>query len=384
MSYILLFLGTFFSSFFFLGALVFAQPIVDTLVVAEQQIYLPDYPNAYNPSILRIPGGFLLSFRYTPNCKTKPYISYIGLVELDQAFHPISEPQLVHVRRRTDRIPSQAEDARLFLFRDKIYLIYNDNRDVKNPGVKQRRDIFITELYKNGSTYFTKRAIKLISEDDYSQQNWQKNWVPIIWNEELLISYTLDPHKVLKVDLITGKCVTYTSTAPEILWNYGSLRGSSTPCVLEDEYFGFFHSSRPLTSDASSGAILHHYFAGAYTFLKDPPFSLTRVSKYPIAGPGFYTHNTEKLVIFPGGFVIEGDFVYLVYGKDDREMWVATIPLVTLLESLVPVKLAEAPTRNENSLFQDESSSLLEEETYSTSKLPNERSLSPNSHSPSF
>ena len=77
---------------------------------------------------------------------------------------------------------------------------------------------------------------------------------------------------------------------------------------------------------------------GAYTFSADPPFAITSYTKKPIVGEGFYTDsNYYKRVIFPGGFVVSDSVIYLAYGKDDSEIWIATIDKAALKKALMPV-----------------------------------------------
>jgi predicted GH43/DUF377 family glycosyl hydrolase len=81
-----------------------------------------------------------------------------------------------------------------------------------------------------------------------------------------------------------------------------------------------------MASAASRGKKQWHYFMGAYTFAAKPPFEVTHISKLPIVARGFYTNSSYyKKVIFPGGFVVEGDYFYVAYSKDDQEMWIAKI-----------------------------------------------------------
>jgi len=78
---------------------------------------------------------------------------------------------------------------------------------------------------------------------------------------------------------------------------------------------------------------------GAYTFSATPPFGLKKISPEPIMHPEFYTYSHfSKRVIYPGGFVVEGEKLYLSYGKDDCEVWIATIDVAELKKSLVNVK----------------------------------------------
>lgn len=81
-----------------------------------------------------------------------------------------------------------------------------------------------------------------------------------------------------------------------------------------------------------------HYYMGAYNFSSKPPFEVTKVSQTFIDGPGFYTYSSyEKRVIYPAGFVREGDLLHVSYGKDDCEMWIATIDFAELKNSMVNV-----------------------------------------------
>lgn len=45
----------------------------------------------------------------------------------------------------------------------------------------------------------------------------------------------------------------------------------------------------------------------------------------------------RKRVIFPSGFVVSGDVIYVSYGKDDLEIWIASIDKKRLQDCLVPV-----------------------------------------------
>jgi predicted GH43/DUF377 family glycosyl hydrolase len=78
---------------------------------------------------------------------------------------------------------------------------------------------------------------------------------------------------------------------------------------------------------------------GACTFSASPPFELTKMTAKPIIGPDFYTASyLEKRVIFPGGFVDAGDLIYIAYGKDDCEIWIATLDKKELKKALIPIQ----------------------------------------------
>jgi len=310
------------------------------LVIAATRIYLEDFPDAWNPSIIQVDDGFLMCFRYSPDQDYQPWLSYIGIVLLDDAFQPISKPELLATRLKNSKTPSQAEDARIFRYQDRIFLIYNDNVDIVYPGLSDRRDIFIAELLYANDHFTLSPPLKLVYEEKYNSQLWQKNWVPFEKDGALLLSYSINPHEVLFVNLKTGVCYPCYETSPPIRWDFGTLRGSSPALLVDGEYLSFFHSGIITYSPSSWGLDLWHYFMGAYTFSAEPPFEITGMSPVPIIGEGFYTpSNCSKRVIFPGGFVVADPFIYIAYGKDDREIWIATIDKAMLKNSMVPIAL---------------------------------------------
>jgi predicted GH43/DUF377 family glycosyl hydrolase len=116
------------------------------------------------------------------------------------------------------------------------------------------------------------------------------------------------------------------------------VRGGTPALLVDGEYLAFSHSVMRVKSNASKGILRKHYFIGAYTFSKDPPFHLLTASTDPIVGKEFYTQKKQRMhVIFPGGFVDDGPYLYVVYGKDDKEMWVATIDKEQLKASMKPI-----------------------------------------------
>lgn len=295
------------------------------IITATKRIYFEKYADAYNPSILKVDGGFLMSFRYSPERYTKGWESFIYVVKLNENLDPISEPQVLDCRFGNP-IPSQSEDARLFSYRNKIYLIYNDNEEEVWYNYDQRRDMYMAELKQDGDSYCLERPIKLKHGKNYPGVKAEKNWVPFEWNDQLFITYTINPHEVLLPDLATGICHPIFETSSYMNWIYGPLRGSAPPQLVDGEYLSFFHSSCYCKSPASKGEMVWHYFIGAYTFAANPPFELTRMTPFPLVTKGFYTYLIYwKRVIFPGGFAVSGNNIYLAYGKDDWEIWIATI-----------------------------------------------------------
>lgn len=194
----------------------------------------------------------------------------------------------------------------------------------------------------------------------------QKNWSPFVANRTSLLFVTsTDPHRIVtsvpvenKPGKSFGKTVALTNTFPSKnkLWKHGELRGG-TPAVLignGDRYLSFFHSSN---DPPNAGDVLKTYVMGAYTFCARPPHRVLGLSRLPLVHESMYTGPWTDLptsyyhidyVVFPMSFVItdaqptsaQGDgrqLLYLTYGKQDNQGWVAVLDYRQLLDSLVVV-----------------------------------------------
>lgn len=306
------------------------------IVIATKQLLFEDFPDSYNPSILKVDEGILMCFRYCPDRYSDPWLSYIGIVLLDKTFEPISKPQLISTRTKNSKTKSQSEDARLFSYRGRIFLIYNDNMEVNDTSYTDRRDMHIVELFKKGDQYSASAPLRLLHQE--KSYLWTKNWAPFEWNGKLLISYTVNPHEILYANLLNGDCYSCYEIPANTEWQFGEVREGSPAQLVDGEFLAFFHSGTVLSSYASWGWNLWHYFMGAYTFSPEPPFAMTSYTPLPIVARGFYTQsNHEKRVIFPGGFVVMDPYIYVAYGKDDYEIWIATIDKAELKKALRPL-----------------------------------------------
>lgn len=303
-----------------------------------KKIDLEGFPNAFNPSIIKIDSGFLLVFRNTPEPILKPWISHIGYVLLNESLDIISEPELLDTRMNYNITPSQSEDARIFMQNNRIYLVYNDNQEVVNTSIKDRRDMYIAELVSLGGQYVLLPAVRLFHEKKLALRTWEKNWIPFVWNDTIMLSYSINPHEVLDINLELGECITSYITSSIIDWKWGSLRGGTPALLVDGEYLAFFHTSKEQISEAADNKTMWHYYMGAYTFSANPPFEVTQISSIPIIDKTFYTvSDSPKRVIYPGGYAVSGSTIYLAYGKDDQEVWIAVIDKDKLKKTLQPV-----------------------------------------------
>lgn len=124
------------------------------------------------------------------------------------------------------------------------------------------------------------------------------------------------------------------SVMTNFCWNYGEVRGGTPALLVGDEYMGFFHSNR-----GYQGALMNTYWLGFYSFSSKPPFVLTRFSKFPIVskemGEGWTYRFSMDYCIFPVSFRFDEDYIYVSYGKNEKEGWVVKLDRKKLLANAV-------------------------------------------------
>jgi predicted GH43/DUF377 family glycosyl hydrolase len=316
-------------------------------ILEVKQVIIPQYPHAFNPSIIRWKGSLLMSFRVIPNPK-QSFTSWLGIVWLNENFEPISEPQQLITRNPASQVPSRAEDGRLITVNDKLYLIYSDNENliISKGGFR----VYIAELDFDGKRFYIKhrssiKYIERLSEFPGNNINRrEKNWTPFSYKNRLLLAYSLHPHTILEPQLGTNSAVIISSSINnKISWSFGELRGGTCALLDSDHYLGFFHSACKMATVHSQHKEVLHYFMGAYKFRAQPPFNITHISPEPIIGKKFYS-GTEYTpywhpvrAIFPCGLIYDEKYIWIAYGRQDHEMWITKLDKEQLYKSLIKI-----------------------------------------------
>lgn len=317
------------------------ESLAQDFVLETKKIEIPGHPFAFNPSIIRWRGQLLMSFRIIPDAKHK-YDCQLGLVFLNEDFEPISTPQLLNLRDEYAVAPCRAEDARLIALGERLLMVYDDNTEIKLSKGGFR--LYVAELYYDSEHFIVDNIEALKYYEGESREIREKAWVPFDYNGHLLLAYSINPHKIFYPRLDGSEtCDTVATTQAALDWDFGELRGGTPALLHNGQYLAFFHSSIKMTSLNSFGEERLHYFMGAYTFSKDPPFAITAISPEPIIGKHFYTgieykHYFKPIrCVFPCGYISNRDYIWIAYGRDDHECWIAKLDKKRLLESLIPV-----------------------------------------------
>lgn len=307
---------------------------IPSFVLETKKIEIPGYPDAFNASIVPWQDAYLMSFRIIPDRKSS-FTTYTGLIWLNDDFEPIAEPQILDFRRGLNT-PSRAADARLIKVGERLYIVYEDNTDLKITRGGFR--VYVGEIHQEGDRFTVENIHCLSKFPGANPDKREKSWVPFDYQGTLLLAYTLEPHRIFRPHF--EECFAYSITDTALNWEYGIVRGGTPALEVDGQYLSFFHSVQEMETVHSRNQKSLHYFMGAYTFNLQPPFKIERISCEPIIAKGFYRHSGfapfwhPVRAIFPCGYVVQGDYLWVAYGREDHEIWVIKLDKKGLLASL--------------------------------------------------
>ena len=314
--------------------------VIDTRLLEIEGL---PFTGAYNPSIEKVGTRYLITFRIDDIGQ-----ALIGTVLYDKDFMQKSSPKFFDFG--DSLLP---HDSRLFYFNKQLVCLYSHaffkNLKSINPafsppwhlltGIRQ------TLVLLDHNIQINKRIELLYGEP------FEKNWTPFSCKDKkgknnLYFIYKFNPHQVLHLNedgQITKIIGPSSVPVLEELWEqkWGKIRGGTPAKLIDDEYLTFFHSFFSVDNK-------RFYVFGALTFEKHPPFSVTKISKYPIIFHECYSATNRfakpwgetniKYVIFPGGFVtrnVQGrDVFILACGENDRAIRIVTLDKNKLMLSL--------------------------------------------------
>lgn len=312
---------------------ILEQSLSNTCIVNTQQIKIPGYPNAYNPSLIPYKGGYLLSFRFKSRCPKevennfRTDVSFVGVARLDKKFK-VSERtiQLLNIVSYSPKFSLTAEDARLLSVGNRIFIFFNDLPLLPAAG---QFAMYFGEITEEQGVFVLKERAKPLNYP-YAIQI-EKNWSPFSSGDRLYLIYSDQPRIILAVDLNTGTCQEVTRTNLNWNWNLGEIRGGTPAYLVNDTFLTFFHSCFP--AKISKGRA---YVMGAYTFDKDPPFSPRTMTPRPLGDLTDYTQDNDSKVVFPGGMVVQDHLIHVAWGKADKQIYITTFNREKLLDSMEP------------------------------------------------
>jgi hypothetical protein len=262
-------------------------------------------------------------------------------------------------------------DIRVFLYSNHQHVVYSIQR---KGHLTQFHYAALHHDPISDSIYVDNRT-EIIIEHEVGRRD-QKNWTPFTYSLQtttngaayniLLFIYSMYPHRIVNVNetiyagLMKANTVCSTKAIPpntgldtspadkaadvSSVWSWGEPRGGTQAELVDTpygrKYLTFFHSSGRFAV-----RYLQTYYMGAYLFDPEPPFAISHISPDPIAPNEFYNESfggwayKRRLdyIIFPMGYIIRGDTIYVTCGKNDRAGWVVTLNKTALITSLKPL-----------------------------------------------
>jgi hypothetical protein len=149
----------------------------------------------------------------------------------------------------------------------------------------------------------------------------EKNWLPFVHNDRLLLLYASDPTIVLEPDLDSGRCREVHFEEPAL--NFDRYRGSAPLIPYGERYLYTIHE----TSYLDNRRIYLHRFVEM-----DRQFRITRVSRL------FHVWHTG--VEFNCGMCLNhaGDALLMTFSYEEQQSWLLNVPLAEVERLLLPVE----------------------------------------------
>jgi predicted GH43/DUF377 family glycosyl hydrolase len=289
----------------------------------------------FNPSLVTLGNGQKLALIRRNQIPPVPGVSTIWSVPVDDDLTPTGQPTLLIALGEDPR--GVAIGNRLFVF----YVVIDRDATGRITGSSMKLaefDVASTSPRPLGVYGLPRNPT---GNPDLVGVTWEKNWVPFVTPEQhIALIYSHTPWTVLVLDVSvpgsTPKLVT-AYRGDDLAWNYGQIRGGSTPVRYDDEHLiTFFHSCQVIGSR-------NVYMVGACVFRNEPPYSPRLITCEPLlVAP--YRSTVARFgwpvlasVIFPVGLDHSTDAFRLLCGLDDGEIGMFSIFPQELADRLSPL-----------------------------------------------
>jgi len=274
-------------------------------------------PHHYNPGLIERVDGLWMAYRDQDEHRD----SRIGICRLaGDEVHP-EENREVKLPDHFGRL-EQREDPRLFWFRGEVwmnYVAWNRKRCAAMAIVRLSEDWEVIE------------ELTTTWGSNWDLNVFQKNWAFFDRPEGLTMIYYVSPaHEVVRVDEV-GRGTDHIREKG-VQWAWGLPRGGTPPVLVEGLYWTFFHS-RLFTSGHR-----FRYFAGAYAFSPEQPFTPVKMTGRPLFAASDEDPNisTLPLAVFPCGAVHRSGEWWVSIGVNDTRCAIVRVGHQELLKRMVP------------------------------------------------
>lgn len=258
--------------------------------------------NWCNCSFIEFEGKKILVYRM----EAKPFCvsTKLAICELDDDLQPKENTSIIlnlHSNLMNFGKGFHVEDPRLFIYKKELYLSYTDGYQMGQAKIDKQ----------------TLQAIESFYIDKPEKDRTEKNWTFFESRGELYAVYDTQKQTIFKMN---GQEFEKKYETPfETIWDYGELRGGTSPVRAGNYFLSFFHSSKMVRR---RGRDTKQYFMGAYLFESKPPFKVVKISKEPFLSGTEMSENIPRFnnkifVVFPGSVIRKKDSWLVSYGDND-------------------------------------------------------------------
>lgn len=274
-------------------------PVTPSRIIRfDQKNLAPEAPGLrFNPSIIESGDGYLFCWRHGwAGCN-------VWAIRLDRQFQPAGRAKqlnLFHPGASLGR-----EDPRWFRHKGKLHLWF--------IGVVagRRRSVHTNVLFARINEQTLETEDKFLPHYT-ARQVWEKNWPFWDYQNELYATYSISPHRILKIE--SNRATLAYEESSRLPWRAGPLRGGASPVLLDGEMWHWFHGFTEHNGR-------RRYNVGAYTTESRPPFRITRITPEPIDVADPKTQPPDRNyadVLFCCGSLKVGNQWVLSHGVHDR------------------------------------------------------------------
>ncbi|AVP87349.1 hypothetical protein phytr_3980 [Candidatus Phycorickettsia trachydisci] len=326
-----------------------------------------EYTNGYNGSFIKYRESYLMAYRYDGIKKLREkrhrgsifkknqvqldrrikFNSDINIVLLDKDFKPISRAISFAMNSRDRQIQTfSIEDPRIFTFKDKIYVIYNQHSFSSfKKELGPSRGMYLSEIAIENNNIKIINNLRLFFPENVA--NIEKNWAPIVHNNELYFVYSVIPNLVLlKPNLKTGECKTFSVTkipVQNFTKYYGNKKDNNTSNIhlgsilvqiSNNSYISFLHTRLYDQNKKPQ----YYIIPAIYKWESDNKLYLEKIGQDPILAP-FAQRSFVKLhssigATFPSGLFLDNNDLFVTLGINDCDTSILKLDKNRFLSSI--------------------------------------------------
>jgi predicted GH43/DUF377 family glycosyl hydrolase len=301
-------------------------------------------PYVFNPALTLFKGSRLMCYRVVIDGRRR-----FAICRLDAKLDVIPG-SIVPLSDELGTPETWLADPRFVAVADRLFVHFNTGARRNEPN-----SIYLVEI--DPDTLAGKSPARPLVLDTKRQLH-EKNWMLFSQGEELFAVYWIAPHTVYRV-IIDGAGPVRGYRRYHVDWDvgpyrekFGPPRGGTPPVKIDQTWFSFTHSVRPMSSARKALRKIFkrriranlRYEVGFYGFSSAPPFKPRLFSPFPIlSSPPLKKTKKPRLsrvigrCLYPSGAIFDENEWLISYGFQDQYCCISRVSHAKLLQHAIRV-----------------------------------------------